>query len=206
MASAPDQPDDSGDGFAPVDLTDGRVVGEWKSRWTDADARRSIRLEATYLTVIFALTPVATIAVWLRWPEHPLGIDKGRYETFALYAYGVIGGVLGGTLFDIKWLYHTVAHGRWNRDRRLWRLMTPLIAGALAFGMLLLGTADLVPLLDTAQLRKPEAAMGVSFLIGYFSDNTIGAMARVANGLLGDRETVKSHHQIDPPAGPKTNP
>ena len=176
-------------------------LSSWPRRSSSASP---ILFEATYLTLIFALTPLATIAVWLRWPEDPLGIDPNRYDTFALYAYSVIGGVLGGTLFDIKWLYHSVAHGRWNRDRRLWRLMTPVIAGALAFGMLLLGTADLVPLLDTEQLRKPEAAMGVSFLIGYFSDNTIGAMARLANGLLGEQEPVKSHHRVDPPGGPET--
>jgi hypothetical protein len=199
--------DDSNDEFAPADLTDGRAPGDWQTRWTDPKARRQIQFEAAYLCALFLGVPVATMAVWLRWPADavPSIADRG-YETFALFSYTVIGGILGGTLFDIKWLYHSVAHGRWNRDRRLWRLLTPFIAGGLAFGMLLLGTADLVPLLDAAQLRQPKSAMGISFLIGYFSDNTIGAMARLANSLFGEREPIKSHHAIDRQPGPPNRP
>jgi hypothetical protein len=203
LAPELEDPDDSG-GFAPTDLTDGRSPGEWTTRWTDKNARRSIHFEAAYLSILLLAVPVGTMAVWLRWPADVFdGIEKRGYETFAVFSYAVIGGILGGTLFDIKWLYHTVAHGSWNRDRRLWRLMTPFIAGGLAFGMILLGTADLVPLLDSNELRQPRSAMGISFLIGYFSDNTIGAMARLANGLFGEREPVKSHHLVGGESTPK---
>lgn len=181
-------------GFAPTDPTDGRDKLVWKSRW-ESEAKKSIRFEAGYLFTLFLVVPIGALATWLRWFEPLLvGIEESQYDTFALYAYSALGGLLGGTLFDIKWLYHTVAKGTWNRDRRLWRCLTPFVASGLAFAMLLLGTADLVPLLDTAELRQPEATMGVAFLIGYFSDNTIGAMARLASNLLGEKEETKSHH------------
>lgn len=188
LSESPDSTDrnESEDpGFAPADVTDGREIGHWRSRW-DPEAKRAIRLEAAYLCLLLLTLPVATILVWKRSPNEFLEASPESYRTFALYSYSVIGGVLGGVLFDLKWLYHSVAHGLWNIDRRLWRLFTPLISGGLAFAILLLATAGLLPLIDTESLRQPAAVMGLSFLVGYFSDNTIAAMARLASRLFGE--------------------
>lgn len=186
---APVSEDDGSEeeGFAPVDLTDGRNDYEWESKWPP-DAWRGIRFEGVYLTILLITLPVTTVAIWRQVPRNWLGdISSEEYDFLALRVYSIVGGILGGTLFSMKWLYHSVAHGRWHRDRRLWRFMTPMIAGGLAFAMLLLATADIVPLIDTEKLAEPQATLGVAFLVGYFSDNAIGALANFANSVLGER-------------------
>lgn len=169
--------------FAPTDPTDGRRLGEWESRYPRT-AWRSISLEAAYVCALFLFVPIATILIWEGSFREFLDVSAQRYETISLYAYSSLGGLLGGVLFDLKWLYHSVARGRWHRDRRLWRLFTPPISAGLAFAVILLGTGGVLPLIDGDQLRSPPAAMGVSFLVGYFSDLTIGSMASLAKRIL----------------------
>ena len=36
------------------------------------------------------------------------------------YALLAGGGLLGGTVYGGKWLYHAVAKGLWHEDRKLW--------------------------------------------------------------------------------------
>lgn len=115
-----------------------------------------------------------------------LGVDPETYEVFATFAYSALGGLLGGVLFAMKWLYHTVAHGSWHQDRALWRISSPIISAGLAVAVMSLGIAQIVPLVDAERLQQGPAAVGVSFLIGYFSDNTIAAMARLAERLFGE--------------------
>ncbi len=37
-------------GFAPSDLTDERSLGDWKTRYSDPNAKKEIRFEAIYLS------------------------------------------------------------------------------------------------------------------------------------------------------------
>lgn len=181
------QPPPSDDpGFAPADLTDNRPPFEWKSRWPP-EAQRGMRLEAVYIAVIFALAFGAIYAIWAnRWQ---FGLSEAEYRTLAHYAYAFLGGLLGGTLFDLKWLYHSVAKGKWHRDRRYWRLFTPFISAGLAFGFFSLASSGLLPLVDSDELRQSGAmVIGLSFLVGYFSDNATAAMARLADRLFGEKD------------------
>ena len=41
-------------------------------------------------------------------------------------------GSVGGTIFAIKWLVHSVANGLWHQDRFLWRVFVPLTGGIYA--------------------------------------------------------------------------
>lgn len=173
-------------GFAPADPLDGRSLFQWQSKWPK-EARRPIRAEAAYVVGVFSLALGLIYWTWAGTLSKPLSLDRQQYEVFSRYSYAFSGGLLGGTLFDLKWLYHTVARGSWHLDRRYWRLFTPWLSAGLAFALILLANSGLVPLLDQREIRRSPATLGVAFLVGYFSDNTIAAMARLSDRLFGEK-------------------
>jgi hypothetical protein len=177
-------------GFAPADLTDGRLPEHWETRWC-RPARRKIGFEAGVLFLFLALIPFLGTIVWIRVPEDWLGVSENQYRTFATAIYSALGGLLGGTLFSMKWLYHCVAKGIWNIDRRLWRFLTPLISAGVATAVMSLVTAEIWPLLDIDQIRRPAAVFGLAFVIGYFSDQTLGALAQFATKVLGPDDRAR---------------
>ena len=139
-------------GFASTaGTTDGRERWDSKSRWT----RRSwiqIALETFYVTALLVAIPVLIFLVWNG--AFRGFLDRGvMYATFKRYAYGALGGLLGGSLFDLKWLYHSVARGTWHHDRILWRLFTPLISGGLAFAFTAFVSSGILPLVNE---RSPD--------------------------------------------------
>jgi len=123
-------------GFAPEDYTDSRKLGDWRSRY-DKEALKSIRWEAAYLTIVLAIVVAGMFLSWLGTPQRALGLSEQRSLTFTQYALAALSGVFGGVIFAMKWLYHSVAKQLWNIDRRLWRYFIPVIAGSLAFAMIL---------------------------------------------------------------------
>jgi hypothetical protein len=128
------EPEDPG--FAPEDYTDGRKLGEWRSRYDD-EARACIRWEASYLTLVFVVVVIGIFLVWWGYPQKVLGLADQRSIVFARHCLAALSGVFGGVLFGMKWLYHGVAKQIWNLDRRWWRYFTPVISGGLAFTMVL---------------------------------------------------------------------
>jgi hypothetical protein len=180
---AEERADDEGPGFAPVDPLDGHALGDWQTRYHGA--QRWIFLEAGYLLVLLALGPVSIFLCWHGNAQDWLGVEQDKTETFAKVAYVWIGGLLGGTTFSMKWLYHSVARGRWHLDRRLWRLFTPHLSAALALAIVALLTSNLVGVFDQDTIRQPGALFAIAFLAGYFSDNTVAALARLADQYLG---------------------
>src|SRR5260370_10762564 len=115
-------------GFAPNDPTDGRDLFDWQSKYPP-EGKKQIRIELVSLVAALFLVPFLLLIVWQGFPKSWFGIDDQRYRTLALYSYAWLGGTFGGTLFDLKWLYHSVARGIWHLDRRLWRMLIPLISG-----------------------------------------------------------------------------
>lgn len=107
---------------------------------------------------------------------------------------------LGGTLFDIKWLYHSVARQIWHMDRRLWRFFTPHISGGLAFIVLTLISSGLLRVFDQHAIESPSLVLGMTFLVGYFSDSTVAKLAEIADTIFGTtRSTKKQDEQPDAP-------
>lgn len=104
---------------------DHRAEGHWESRWSTA-ARVGIRIDAAYVGVVFFLTLVMLLLTW-RGTTYELlayGCTSCSPIKFNQYAFFFIGGVLGGTMFGLKYLYKVVARGYWNIDRRLWRIFS----------------------------------------------------------------------------------
>ena len=114
-----------------------------------------------------------------------LGVDWARYNTFRIYSLAWVSGTLGGTLFTVKWLYHSVGKGFWNADRLAWRIFTPHLSGGFSFGLLALATSGIFEILNRELLRSSPAIVGTGFVLGYFSDFTVARLYKVAEHLLG---------------------
>lgn len=183
--------------FAPFDPTDGREEEEWGSRYTDRRAIIQISLEAIYVGVLLGAFAFALLLVWIGTPQTWLGVNDARYETFHTYADAWLAGALGGTLFSIKWLYHSVARGIWHVDRLLWRLFIPHLSGAFAFSFIALITSGIFEVLNRDLLRSSPAAVGLGFLLGYFSDFTVARLYRIARDLFGSPHEEKRPSEED---------
>jgi hypothetical protein len=173
-------------GFAPRDYSDGRSPGDWQSRFEDPRAKKRIRLEAGFLLVVLLILNLGILLTWLRVLQRWLGITSANeVRTFSLYVIGVCSGALGGTLFSMKWLYHSVAKHIWNEDRTLWRSFTPLISGGLSFAVLAMINSQLFGIFDSRLTASIPRSAAVAFLVGFFSDNTIAKLAEIAESIFG---------------------
>jgi hypothetical protein len=172
-------------GFAPSDPTDGRDVLDWTSRYSDPEARKEINREAAYLGVLLLLVPAGLLALWLEGVRYWLSIPPAKYTAVVKYGVAWLSGTLGGTLFSLKWLYHVVARGLWNIDRRLWRIFTPHISGGLAFAVTALVSSGVFKVFDRSALNSLSMTVGMSFLVGYFSDSAIAKLSELAETLFG---------------------
>jgi len=165
--------------------SDGRERHSWQTQWPP-EARKKIRVEAFYMGIVFVLGMLLLV---LTWRGHLYSIfvpanceGCGQYR-FNLFAYLFVGGMFGGTLFGIKYLYKVVARGYWNEDRVLWRVFSPFLAGGLAVGigaMLesgLLGVAPKVP--------SGTYFFSIGFITGYFADRALGKMQEIATTIFG---------------------
>ncbi|WP_192559736.1 hypothetical protein [Pseudomonas allokribbensis] len=164
--------------------TDNRAVGDWKSKY-DESARCEIRVDAIYVGVVFLLTLLALLFTW-RGSTYSFFVGSCTTcapEKFNQYAFFFLGGILGGTMFGLKYLYQVVARGLWNIDRRLWRIFSPFLSGgaALAIGGLL--DSGLLGLSIKSSTTSFYFSMG--FISGYFADKALGKMQEIADTVFG---------------------
>jgi hypothetical protein len=175
-------------GFAPDDPTDGRQKGDWKTKYPDDEAQAHIVLEAKVLGAIFFGCAVTTFLLFTGHLGTLLRVPASMDADFVRYGAACAGGLLGGTLISIKWLYHSVARQIWNIDRRLWRFFTPLVSAGLAFGLVALLSSGIITLFSSAPLSAPVTCLGMGFIIGLFSDSAIAKLKEVADTLFGSTE------------------
>ena len=188
-------------GFAPDDPTDGREPLDWRSKYP-SEAQRAIKLEALYLSALLILVPGAMVLLWLDYPKAWLRLSDEKYDPILKYALAWSGGVLGGTLFAIKWLYHVVARQSWHLDRRLWRLFTPHISGGLAFAMLALISSGMLRVFDSQASQSRSLVVAIAFLVGYFSDSAAAKLSEIAETLFGASRAKEKHKKKLPDSEP----
>lgn len=186
-------PDDVG--FAPDDPDDGHDPWDWESKWPDA-ARKRMRHEAAYLVVVFVCSVAGLAALWLL-PTLPVRLPAG-WPTAEKYSLAIVGGALGGTLLSMKWLYHSIAKGKWHVDRAYWRYMTPLVSGGFALIMMLLLSSGLLVIIDRDALQVRSVALAVSALVGLFSDSAVAKMSEIAHATFGVAERHGGHDHGHP--------
>lgn len=174
-------------GFAPDTPTDYRKKGEWQSRYPK-EANKIIIYEAIYLSILFISVLSFTFIV-----TTDLIAFLKIGSAYKKYIIAYLGGTFGGILFDIKWLYHSVAKNIWHMDRRLWRIFTPHLSGGLALVIVILISSGILNIFDEESLNTLSTAFGLGFLIGYFSDAAIGKLSEVAATFFG--ATEKQSHQ-----------
>jgi hypothetical protein len=171
--------------FAPFDLTDGRNPYEWWTKWPKRP-RKQIVIEAVLLIGVALSLPFLLLWAWDSRLALLLNVPTERANTFNIYATAWLGGILGGNTFALKWLYHSVAKGIWHRDRIFWRVSTPIISGALSLALTALVRSKILPVLSVEPLTRMSGVLAFAFVVGYFSDNAIAALLRLAERLLGE--------------------
>ena len=147
--------------FAPADPWDGRKPYEWRSRW-EREAKRSILVDGLYLTAVLLLCPVVLFVLDTEKLKSPLSLTPHASRELALYGSAWIAGMLGGAVFALKWFYHSVARGKWHIDRRAWRIFTPVVSGALAFGTGALFISEVLPIFNPTITRSIGGVTGLS--------------------------------------------
>lgn len=164
--------------------SDHRKEGQWESRWCDA-ARKEIRFDAIYVGVVFVITILALFFTWRGTTFNILAYDCNMCSAakFNQYAFFFLGGLLGGTMFGVKYLYKVVARGYWNIDRRLWRIFSPFLSGgsALAIG----GLLDSGMLGLSIKSSSMSFYFSLGFISGYFADSALAKMQEIADTVFG---------------------
>lgn len=191
------------EGFGQSDPTDGRKRLDWTSKYPP-DAHKEVRREAVYLGLLLFAAPVAMLVLWLRLPQYWMRLSDQHYSVVLKFSLAWVAGTLGGVLYNLKWLYHSVARQRWHMDRRLWRIFTPHISGGLAFGMTALIESNIIRVFDRTITARSVTVVGVAFLIGYFSDSAVAKMTEVADTLFGTTRSKEKHKEDDESEQPST--
>jgi hypothetical protein len=181
-------------------LSDGREVGNFKSRYP-VSAWAQIVPETIYLFILLAIASIALYQIGYTVTDQPcvacnvkiLYLHLTIQRTLLMWLSISLAGVAGGTSFGLKWLYHSVAKGEWNRDRILWRLTVPVLSGVLAVFLGFMIVSGLVPFFNHEAFNGFYVALGYAFFIGYFSDNVLAALKRFAINTFGTVDTGPSH-------------
>lgn len=167
--------------------TDQRKQYEWQSKWCK-DSSTKIRNEAIWMGLLFLLCLILLLLTWsgviYNWLSHICEAGCSLVVS-QRYFYIFIGGLFGGTIFGLKYLYKVVARGYWHLDRRLWRLFSPFLSAgtALAFGTLF--DSGMIGLNINTNTGSGYFSLG--FLIGYFADSAIAKMQEVAETLFAKK-------------------
>lgn len=183
--------DDKGAASPPAkSLTDGRGMGQFESHYPSS-AWMQIWIEFAYLLamLVFSLLvllrlsfdieshdPSGKVLYFFKYPE--------TRRTLIWLAVG-LSAVVGGALYALKWLYHTVAWKMWHRDRVLWRITVPVISGAIAPFFAFMVATGVVPFFSTKVFDGFQIACAFGFFIGLFSDNALAALQRLSQRIFG---------------------
>lgn len=170
------------------DTTDARKRYDWITRYPP-QARKEIRGEATLLFIVFLVSLLLLFATWKNWLSMGFLLPPIAQLTFKKYSYYASAGLLGGITFGMKYFYRVVARGYWHQDRRMWRIMSPFIAMAIALitGMLIDSS-----LLVAQKPIIPPAIVAIGFLSGYFADEAVGKMYEIASVIFGRSAMMKA--------------
>ncbi|WP_186178270.1 hypothetical protein [Burkholderia gladioli] len=164
------------------DPTDGRIKFDWQTRYKGGSAWKQIGVEAVYTVCIALLSLTLIFVVWRGLLPQWAGWTKAEAHAFRIYGFYTAAGLLGGTVFCLKYLYRVVARGYWHEDRRLWRFISPLISAFVAFAI---GALIQSKLISFAVQSRAPGIVGTGFLVGYFGDQAVAKLHEIANVLFG---------------------
>jgi hypothetical protein len=163
------------------DPTDGRNAYEWRTKYSP-EAWPRIYCEAIFIAGVLIISLVLILVTWKGFFGWALGCTPAEAAALKKYCYYAFSGLLGGSVFGVKYLYRVVARGYWHFDRQLWRYLSPLVAMGVAFAVGTLVDASYFSMKSGA---SHSATIGVGFLVGYFSDQAVAKLHEIANAIFG---------------------
>jgi len=172
--------------------TDNRGLFKPKSKYPQQYLKPQ-RIEGWYIAGLLALSLLTLAAVGLGLMDKLLRaicVDAAIVTAARKYEWICGGGLLGGTVYAAKWLYHAIAKGLWHEDRKTWRYLSPWISLGTTVGIGSLIDAGFMKS-AVGELSTTSAAglTGMGFLIGYLSDRFLAKMKEVTQVLFGESET-----------------
>lgn len=174
------------------DYDDGRSAGCWKSRY-EGRAWAQILIEFFLLFLYLVVANYFLISAITEKPEEYtrdgfvysslLGVyvSEERAKWIAL----ALAGFIGGAVFDLKWMYHSVAKGIWHVDRCLWRVIVPFNSAMVSLFTGFLFASGIIPFFRHENFEDYYVLLGVGFVFGYFSDNILAALQNFAKNIFG---------------------
>lgn len=190
MNSAPPNTNPSITPNAP--LTDGREVGEYSSHYCCCAhfqiVAELVYLGALLLTALYFLFEISKSLILQENSFYPSLL--GQYPQNQVLITGIVlflSALCGGCSFALKWLYHTVAKKLWHVDRWVWRITVPVLSAVLSLFTGAMIGSGLIPVKVEA-ISNPLAGAAFGFFAGYFSDNVLASLQKLAQKIFGTSE------------------
>jgi len=192
-SSGNQRPDD----FGPPEITDlrslndGRDRGDYETRYP-LSAWFQISLELTYLVAV-----IGGASLCLIWIARAVVVGPADYFypnlfgklpdnlPILVWAAAGLAGACGGAASALKWLYHSVAKGMWNRDRVIWRIVVPPLSSMLSVFAGLMVISELFHIFNRALFTSPATGAAFGFFVGLFSDNVLASLQKLAIRIFG---------------------
>jgi hypothetical protein len=149
-----------------------------------SDDKTQIVFEFFYLVSIFLAAAALMVCLQL------FGKSFGLSHPDKLSLFALLGGFFGGWVYDAKWFYRVTARGKsnqyafpWQPHKFYWRILTPFLAGLVAFATFSLAMAEFVPI-AIKNKDSARSAFALCFLLGYFSDLVLSRLAAWAEKII----------------------
>ena len=170
----------------PSPDTDGRDLFQPDSRYS-AELRKEQKREGIYIGALLAANLITLAGVGVG--TFISFIPVSYYHTAQRFTLAALGGLLGGLVYDGKWLYHSIARGLWHQDRRLWRILSPWLSVGTTVGIWSLMSIGFFPPVSESPTDGRVASLatpvGTGFVIGYLSDRFLAKMKELTEVLFG---------------------
>ena len=164
--------------------TDGRKQYDWESKYPEC-AQKEMKKEAIYIAIILIIAFSRLIFIvggLIDKVGNLIGLEAKKTASLEGVIIYFFSGLLGGTIFGLKYFYRVVSRGYWSQDRKYWRFFSPWISACVAF---VVGCMVLSGYINATQTQSFAAEICVGFITGYFADEAVGKMSEVATALFG---------------------
>ena len=164
--------------------TDGRKQYDWESKYPEC-AQKEMKKEAIYIAIILIIAFSLLIFIvggLIDKVGNLIGLEAKKSASLEGVIIYFFSGLLGGTIFGLKYFYRVVSRGYWSQDRKYWRFFSPWISACVAF---VVGCMVLSGYINATQTQSFAAEICVGFITGYFADEAVGKMSEVATALFG---------------------
>ena len=167
--------------------TDGRKAYDWESKYPET-VRNEMKCEAGYIGIVLIVSLLGLLFNWCGLISGWLDLEEARVVSFEGIMLYFFAGLLGGTIFGIKYFYRVVARGYWTQDRKYWRIFSPWISACVA---LVVGCMVVSGYINATQEPSTATGICIGFIAGYFADEAVGKMSEVAIALFGSSNKAK---------------